>query len=561
MTNPLFLIIDLFCGFGGTTLGFQSARLRQQLVALVIACVNHDKKAIKSHWLNHPDVEHFEEDIRKLDLARLVRMVRLYQAFYPEAKLILWASLECTNFSKAKGGLPRDRDSRTLANDLFRYVDELRPDYVMIENVVEFMAWGPLDERGKPISRRNGEDWLRWRNSLCGRGYTDDWREINSANLGAFTSRNRLFGVFAKEGLPIAFPQATHSKGGKLGLNRWRAVREVLDCSDKGISVFERKKPLSPKTFKRLSSGVRKFVPRGQNEFMQQYFSGEDMVRSMDNPCPTVTAKDHNSPVFITKWNSTGSNGKVSAGSDANEPCPTVTVQLRLGVVQPQFLMQSNGGLPSAKVYHPDGPSRVVTTSDNQALVTTEFLSQYHGNGCNYATDRPATTLSTRDRLALVEAEQFILRDFTSGDNNRDLDRPMGAILPNPKANLVSAEWLLDNKFNNVGESLETPARALLTGNHQYLVCPNQGEPDHSTPSPDDVPEVAELKSLMREYGIADIKMRMLRVKELLRIQGFPPDYQMVGTQEDHKKFIGNAVVPLVAKRWAEALAEKLLAA
>jgi len=48
-------------------------------------------------------------------------------------------------------------------------------------------------------------------------------------------------------------------------------------------------------------------------------------------------------------------------------------------------------------------------------------------------------------------------------------------------------------------------------------------------------------------------------VPELLKIQGFPENYQMVGNQSDHKKFIGNSVVPLVTKSWAEAMAIPLL--
>jgi predicted RNA methylase len=75
--DPLFIVIDLFCGAGGTSTGFEMAGD----LALVIACVNHDHKAIKSHWRNYPHVAHFEEDIRKLDLRWLVRLVDFYRNF------------------------------------------------------------------------------------------------------------------------------------------------------------------------------------------------------------------------------------------------------------------------------------------------------------------------------------------------------------------------------------------------------------------------------------------------------------------------------------------------
>lgn len=59
-------------------------------------------------------------------------------------------------------------------------------------------------------------------------------------------------------------------------------------------------------------------------------------------------------------------------------------------------------------------------------------------------------------------------------------------------------------------------------------------------------------------YGIADIKMRMLKVKELKLIQGFPEDYELCGNQSDQKKFIGNSVVPHVVTAWCETMARKI---
>ena len=116
------LYIDLFCGAGGTSTGVEKARLENEQCAKVIACVNHDKNAIASHAANHPDALHFTEDIRTLNLSSLVSHLQKCRAEFPEALIVLWASLECTNFSKAKGGQPRDADSRTLAEHLFRYI-------------------------------------------------------------------------------------------------------------------------------------------------------------------------------------------------------------------------------------------------------------------------------------------------------------------------------------------------------------------------------------------------------------------------------------------------------
>ncbi|MCB0375403.1 MAG: DNA cytosine methyltransferase, partial [Sinomicrobium sp.] len=216
--------------------------------AKVIACVNHDETALDSHEANHPDCLHLPEDVRDFKVVkRLKILIDKLCRENPGCIINIWASLECTNYSKAKGGLPRDADSRTLAEALYMYID-LNPDFIYIENVREFMAWGPLDENGKPISRKNGRDYIRWVNKMKSYGYDFDYKILNAADFGAYQSRERYFGQFAKKGLPMAWPEPTHVKilPKEVGLfestkKKWRAVREVLDLEDEGISIFDRK--------------------------------------------------------------------------------------------------------------------------------------------------------------------------------------------------------------------------------------------------------------------------------------------------------------------------------
>ena len=211
------LYIDLFCGAGGTTTGVEAARIGGEKCAKVVACVDHDANAIRSHAANHPDALHFTEDIRTLHIAPLAAHLANCRKLYPSAKVVLWASLECTNFSKAKGGLPRDADSRTLAEHLFRYIEFIEPDYIQIENVEEFMSWGDMDEHGHPISRDRGRSFMAWVNHVRDFGYSFDYRILNAADFGAYTSRKRFFAIFGKYGLPIMFPTATHTRNGNDG--------------------------------------------------------------------------------------------------------------------------------------------------------------------------------------------------------------------------------------------------------------------------------------------------------------------------------------------------------
>lgn len=232
------LYIDLFCGAGGTSTGVENARYEGRQCAKVIGCVNHDANAIASHAANHPDALHFTEDIRMLELSPLTAHIAEMRRQYPDAFVVLWASLECTNFSKAKGGQPRDSDSRTLAEHLFRYIEAINPDYIQIENVEEFMSWGDLDENGKPISKDAGRLYLQWVSNVCGYGYRFAHRILNSADYGAYTTRRRFFGIFAKGSLPIVFPEPTHSKDGATGLfgqmQRWKPVRRKRNNPARG---------------------------------------------------------------------------------------------------------------------------------------------------------------------------------------------------------------------------------------------------------------------------------------------------------------------------------------
>lgn len=547
--------IDLFCGAGGTSSGIEIADINGKKVGKVIACVNHDKNAIASHMANHPDALHFTEDIRVLNISPIISLVSKIRVINPSAKIVLWASLECTNFSKAKGGQPRDADSRTLAEHLFRYIECIDPDYIQIENVEEFMSWGDMDENGRPISRDKGRLYERWVSNVCKFGYDFQHKILNSADYGAYTSRKRFFGIFARHGLPIVWPEATHSKtpsnGLFGGLKPWKPVKDVLNFEDEGESIF-RKKPLSEKTLERIYAGLIKFVAGGKDKWLLKY-----------NSINGKTGK-HNPPSI-------------------EDPCPTVSCQGRLGLVSTHFLSKQYSGHPDSKNLSVDNPAGTITCVDHHA-----FISAYYGNGDNVSkVDNPSPTVTCKDRLALVQT-QFL--DMQYGNSRcASILQPAGAVTSNPKHCLITAsKWIMNTNFSNVGSSIDDPSQT-ITANRKwhYLMNPQFMSAGGSIENPcftliarmDKMPpylvatqqgfgiEIYEtdsqmtrkIKEFMSMYGIADIKMRMLRIPELKQIMGFPKDYVLIGTQADQKKFIGNAVEVTMAKVLCESLAKSLV--
>ena len=434
MTKKELLYIDLFCGAGGTSTGVERARMNGEKCAKVIACVNHDKNAIASHAANHPDALHFTEDIRTLDITELVEHTKSEHQKNPDALLVLWASLECTNFSKAKGGKPRDADSRTLAEHLFRYIDALKPNFIYIENVEEFMCWGDLDENGKPVSREEGRLYMKWVKNVCKRGYDFDHRLLNSANYGARTSRTRFFGIFAQHGLPVVFPEPTHCKGGREAdmfhapLKPWQPVRDVLELDNEGMSIFTRKKPLTERTLERIYAGLIKFVAGGKD-------------------------------AFIVKYNSWNKSGKyVAPGID--EPCPTVAVQNRLGIAKVQFLSKQFSGDPDSKNVSIDEPSGTITTIDHHALVGASFIEAYYGNGNNHSIDEPAPTVRTVSHLASVTS-RFFDNQYGNGTPS-SIDEPAPTVTNTPKQNLVSCKFLMNPAYQSKGGSIDDPCFTLV---------------------------------------------------------------------------------------------------
>lgn len=567
MNQIKLLYIDLFCGAGGTSTGVEYAQINGEKCAKVIACVNHDPNAILSHAANHPDTLHFTEDIRTLDLSGLVSHLNKMKLQHPDAHIVLWASLECTNFSRAKGGQPRDADSRTLAEHLFRYIEAIDPDYIQIENVEEFMMWGELDENGKPVSKDQGSDYLRWVHNVQNYGYDFDWRILNAADFGAYTSRKRFFGQFARHGFPIAFPIPTHAKNGDEGglfsvYQKWKPVREVLDFKDEGESIFGRKKPLCEKTLERIYAGLIKFVA-GQNQ------------------------KDFEA--FLVKWNSMNKNGKYVAPS-VDDPCPVVSCQNRLGIAQVSFLSKQFSGNPSDKNISVEGPAGAITTKDHHALVDAKFLTEYYGGSeHNHSVDVPATTVTTRPRHALVGAEfmsQYYGNGYNSSieepsptvttkdrislvrcfiDNQYGNGTPSSVSLPcptiptNPKQALVKT-FLMNPQFASKGGSVDKPCFTLIARMDKmppYLICTEQGKVGIAI-FEDDSPMIRKIKEFMAIYNIVDIKMRMLKVSELKKIMGFPESYVLIGTQSEQKKFIGNAVEVNMSRVLCEALCQKL---
>ena len=492
---------DHFAGGGGTSIGLKNAKVNGKRVAKILLAINHAKIVLQTHAANIPEAQHIIEDIRKVVLNNLC-------PYGEDVLKVIWASLECIMFSKARGTSYKDIKSRMLAWELLRYVLHFDPDYIKIENVVDFMDWGPLkakvkkrhkdrtelqvDKKGRiiyeAIKERKGEHFQEWKSALCALGYEYDHRILVAADFGAPTIRKRYFGIFAKKGLPIAFPKPTHSEYPKnTSLKPWVAVKTVLDLDDHGPSFFYRKKPYCPNTTRRVFQAAIKHVAgMSEKQYMSMYYGSGINSSSLASPAHTVRTKD----------------------------CHYL--------VSPQFLTDEYGQSKGRSV---DQACSTVTSNPKQQLVSPQFLEVMH-----------------------------------SGSKGTSIERPCWGIATNPKQRLVTVEqagtkhFLLDNQYQNTGWNVDRPCFTVISRMDKampQIITVIEGRLAIKV-NPWDCEWTVKLKEFMAIYGIIDIKMRRLHIHELLQIQGFPKDYVLHGNQTQQLSQIGNAVVPIIPQLWAE---------
>ena len=435
--------IDLFCGFGGTTSGVDKAAFNNKKIALVILGINHDRVALACHKAHNPNTLHLKEDVRKVKLQPIADLCAELRRFFPWLKIFLWCSAECTHLSKAKGGDSRDPDSRSLAEELYRYQEAILPDVIQVENVTEWRSWGPLEHKRLlrkdvklkewkykikvralgllrsrnekvwmdnnlyvykkdkrkgfvpwmvPIKSRKAEFFNIWVEQLKSYGYAYEDKDINAADQGAYTARVRYYGQFAK-GMPILWPQQTHAKdpeklfqksGAKL--EKHKPVRDVLDFVDTGDSLFTPGRIKSNQTFKRVHEGAIKFIAGGKKKYSADREIYEEWLNSgqtaeKGNP---VDAKD-----FLFKYNSASKDLKCEHSViDVHGPAPTVPCRNMIAKAHFEYINKQ-------VLDHPELTAKVLP-----------FIVQYNNN-CHFnSVDEPSKVLTKKDKFSLAFIHQ-----------------------------------------------------------------------------------------------------------------------------------------------------------
>lgn len=245
------LLIDLFAGGGGASIGIEAAFGRPLDIAL-----NHDPFALALHTANHPKTVHYCQAIEDADPAEIVG---------DRAVFYLHASPSCTQFSRSRRAIPAEKQQRDHAWRVLDWIKHCMPVIFTCENVAEFQKWGPLDIYGFPNKAATGLNFERWVNQIKSLGYAIEWQVINAADLGAYTARERLMVVARRDGFPISWPEIDHGPGRQAA---WKPAADHIDWSVAAPSIFTPGRSLAPKTLTRIRKGVEKFVYNADAPFI-----------------------------------------------------------------------------------------------------------------------------------------------------------------------------------------------------------------------------------------------------------------------------------------------------
>lgn len=541
------LIVDLFAGGGGASLGIEQAFGRAVDIA-----VNHSADAIAMHAANHPQTAHLQCDVFEVDPL---------EATGGRPVGLLWASPDCKHFSKAKGGKPRSKKIRSLAWVVVKWATVVRPRVIMLENVEEFVTWGPLGPDNQPCPKRKGQTFKRWVGALRRLGYQVEWKELRACDYGAPTIRKRFFLVARCDGLAITWPKPTHAKPDspevrKGKLQPWRTAADCLDFSLPCPSIFLTKeearplgikRPLADATMRRIAKGVFRFVLNAPRPFIVPLtHQGEQRGNSMDEPLPTITGANRGEQALISPVLTEHANASRAASWTPGEPLRTQCAEVKGG----------------------------------HFALATAFLTKYRADNAGAAADAPFPTITANgdsDRpggnppLALVAAH---LEQANSGyyeGTGRSVEAPVSTITGAGSHQQVVATSMVKMRGDNVGSPADAPLHTVSAqGLHHaevraFLIAYYGNEKDgRGLPDPMGTVVSRERFGLVTvdgtDYAIADIGLRMLTPRELYRAQGFPETYIIdrgVGGKKLPKdaqvRACGNSVCPPMARALVEA--------
>ncbi len=423
---------------------------------------------------------------------------------------------------------------------VLRWAATVRPAVIMLENVEEFVTWGPLvtgdDGNCYPCQKNKGRTFRSFVNALQRQGYAVEHRELRACDYGAPTIRKRLFLVARCDGQPICWPEPTHGDPKTAAvksrrLKPWRTAAECIDWSIPCPSIFERSRPLAEATLRRIAKGIMRYVVESPEPFIVSYYGEKQQgFRGSSLREPLRTQTTENRFALVAPVLTECANASSPRCMPAGEPLRTICAETKGGhhALVSAFLAKHYGGVVGIPV---TDPAATVTTQDHHSLVTAHMVRQFGKSVGNGAGEPVGTITAGGSGKTLLATSHLVKLRGTCADG-----QPVTEPIPT-----VTAGGL------HIGE-----VRAFLLKYYGSDQDPQMLEPLHTVTTRD---RFGLVTVRGEEYQIVDIGMRMLTPRELYRAQGFPENYIIDRTADgrpitktEQVAKCGNSVCPPIAE-------------
>lgn len=216
-------VLDLFSGIGGFSLGLERAGMET-----IAFCEIEDypRKVLSKHWPGIP----IAKDVKKLNYNNGVLYddgIEIYRGTID----VVTGGFPCQPHSFS-GKREASKDSRDLWGEMFRIIGDIRPRFVIGENVLGL------------LSTEDGRYFNGILEDLAEIGYNAEWENIPAAAVGAPHLRPRIW--------LVAYPDKTQFKG------RGLSVGIQAKYTDSGYTRRGKDKP----GVERMANGIPEQMDR-----------------------------------------------------------------------------------------------------------------------------------------------------------------------------------------------------------------------------------------------------------------------------------------------------------
>ena len=195
------IVVELFCGCGGTSLGFEMAGFH-----IALGCDIH-APSIDTFQHNHPRSSSILGDVKKVKPAQI-------QEIIGERKVdVLIAGVPCQGFSLNNRKRHEQDDRNFLYKEFIRFVKKLEPKCIVVENVSGMKSSG--DFVGKIEKELSKAGKMKVKSQL-----------LFAPDYGVPQKRQRLFFIGVKnQEFDFSTIKKTHGEGTK---NKYITIKEAI---------------------------------------------------------------------------------------------------------------------------------------------------------------------------------------------------------------------------------------------------------------------------------------------------------------------------------------------